>query len=107
MEGLSACAGNIDNTCTLPVESSLLGQTRARGLLSRAQRGISTLPWTIPRTDAFLLQIVTQHVSRFKHVDARTRAERNRALHMIRLDSVTKEYDLPPGQPGQLVAPTT
>ena len=42
-----------------------------------------------------------------KHVDAPKRAGDNRALPMLRLDNVTKEYDLPPGQPGQLVAAET
>jgi ABC-2 type transport system ATP-binding protein len=39
-----------------------------------------------------------------KGIDAATAAGENRAPTMIRLENVTKEYDLPPGQPGQLVA---
>ncbi len=37
-------------------------------------------------------------------VDGRRSAGENRALIMIRLENVTKEYDLPTGQAGQLVA---
>ena len=39
-----------------------------------------------------------------KPIDARVSARENRPLQMIRLENVSKEYDLPPGQPGKLVA---
>jgi ABC-2 type transport system ATP-binding protein len=46
----------------------------------------------------------TDSVFTGKGVDERANTGENRDLAMIQLQNVTKEYDLPPGQPGQLVA---
>src|SRR4029077_16301045 len=73
-----------------------------------ARRGFRSQTISTPRgtncTRSTSLSPGTRHRSKPKDVDAPIRAGENHSLHMIRLENVTKEYDLPPGQPGQLVA---
>ncbi len=58
----------------------------------------------VPEAPIHIQKYLRRQVVRAKYIDCETNCMQNRLPLMIQLENVSKEYDLPPGQPGKLIA---